>query len=324
MSNPQTNDVANPQPLWQVNAKWVNGIAPGYWPTAGSGLTLNLSAGAALLSGAIFSYAGGTLSLANGATNFIYLDTSNSCVPTSNTTGFRASDIPIAVVVTVSGTISTITDDRTFFEGPNPGGVNIISGSSHTLIASDFAKLVAMTSASSTTMSLDSSLGSRFCCAVYFVSNSVLTPTSGTINGLSSLNISAGSGGWLFFDGTNWEAVTGGGGAQGVVLGFIINNGTPGTNIGPMLQLPRAGTFSKAVIITKASDPTIPLTVRIKKNGVDIFTSDPTVAAGTASGTVSSSSSFTSVPLNVLATDVFSFDITQGSAAWQFTFQVET
>jgi len=28
------------QPLYPVNAKYVNGVAPGYWPTAGSGLTL--------------------------------------------------------------------------------------------------------------------------------------------------------------------------------------------------------------------------------------------------------------------------------------------
>ena len=35
-------------PLYSVNAKYVNGMAPGYWPTAGSGLTLNVSAGTAL------------------------------------------------------------------------------------------------------------------------------------------------------------------------------------------------------------------------------------------------------------------------------------
>ena len=51
------------QPLYAVNAKYVNGVAPGYWPTAGTGLTLNLSAGTALCGNppTPVSYAGGTL-----------------------------------------------------------------------------------------------------------------------------------------------------------------------------------------------------------------------------------------------------------------------
>ena len=101
-------------PLYAVNAKYVNGAGPGYAPTAGAGLTLNLSAGRARCGSSMVNYAGGTLTLANNATNYVFLDTTNSCVPNSNTTGYTSSMIADSTVVTLSGAITTITDDRTF------------------------------------------------------------------------------------------------------------------------------------------------------------------------------------------------------------------
>ena len=103
------------QPLFPINAKYVNGVAPGYWPTAGTGLTLNLSAGTAFCGGAVQSYAGGTLTMTASATNNVYLNTAASCVPAVKTTAFLAADIPLALVVTNTTTITSITDDRTFF-----------------------------------------------------------------------------------------------------------------------------------------------------------------------------------------------------------------
>jgi hypothetical protein len=114
---PQTSDVTNTQPLYSVNAKYVEGVGPGYWPTAGSGLTLNIAKGTAFCSGAVATYAGGTLTMANNTTNYVYLNTSSSCVPAVKTTTFTSSDILIAVVVTSGGVIipNGITDDRTWF-----------------------------------------------------------------------------------------------------------------------------------------------------------------------------------------------------------------
>jgi hypothetical protein len=89
-------------------------------PSAGSGLNLNLAAGTAFCSNTIQNYAGGTLILTASATNFVYLDTAASCVPAANTTGFTASLIPIATVVTSSSAISTVTDVRTWFVAPSP------------------------------------------------------------------------------------------------------------------------------------------------------------------------------------------------------------
>lgn len=334
MSNPQTSDVSNPQPIWQVNAKWVNGVAPGYWLTAGyPPLTLNVSAGTSFANATRYSYAGGTLTLPNNSTNYIFLDPNSSNAPSSNTTGYPVGAIRLGTVVTASGAITSITDDRSWFIDPRPGGVNVQTGSSYTLVAGDFGKCVSLENSGSVALSLDSTLGARFACAIANVGAGspltgtvTLTPTSGLINGKATLSLTIGLGAWLFFDGTNWEAVVGGSGGstQGIVIGFIMNNGAAGNNVGPMLQPPRAGTFSKAIIITKASDSSIQLKFRIKQNGTDVFSSDPTVAAGTASGTVSSSTSLTSNPLPVASSDVFQIDIITGSPAWQFTVQLET
>lgn len=103
-------------PTYAVNAKYVNGVAPGYAPTAGSGLTLNLGPGTANCgSGTIVTYAAAGLTMTASTTNYVYLNTAASCVPAVKTSTFVAADIPIAQVVTSSSAITQITDDRTLF-----------------------------------------------------------------------------------------------------------------------------------------------------------------------------------------------------------------
>lgn len=112
---PQANDLPPTQPIFKTNAEFVNGVAPGYWPTAAAtGLTLNISAGTANCSG-IKNYSGGTLALTNSTTNYVYLDTTNNCIPTASTITFTASQIPVAIVVTSGGNITSIVDVRTPF-----------------------------------------------------------------------------------------------------------------------------------------------------------------------------------------------------------------
>ena len=112
---PQQPQAQAGQEIFPVNAKFVQGFGPGYWPTAGANLTLNLAPGTAVCSNVVRTYAGGTLTLAPSATNYVYLNTSNNCAPASNTTGFTAATIPIATVITTSTAISSITDVRTMF-----------------------------------------------------------------------------------------------------------------------------------------------------------------------------------------------------------------
>lgn len=114
--------------------------------------------------------------------------------------------------------------------------------------------------------------------------------------------------------------------ATGVtVVGFVLNNGATGTNIGPMLVAPAIGSISSCVVVTKASDASIPFQFDIKKNGTSVFTGTlPTVSAATSSGTVSTFTSLTSVPLSVAKGDVFTINVIQGSSSWQATVQLES
>lgn len=105
---------------------------------------------------------------------------------------------------------------------------------------------------------------------------------------------------------------------------YVILDGSTGTNVGPELPAPHAGQINKCKVVTKTSDGAIDLTFKIKQNGVDVFSADPTVAAGTAGGTVSTFTTLTSVPLPVAADDVFTIDITSGSSAWQVTIVLES
>lgn len=115
----------------------------------------------------------------------------------------------------------------------------------------------------------------------------------------------------------------GGSGGGSLVIGFVINNGVTGTNVGPMLAAPGAGSFSKCVFVTKTSDASTALTFRINKNGTSVFSANPTVAAGTAAGVVTTFTTLTSLPFTVAAGDVFSIDIVSGSGSWVFTAQLE-
>lgn len=61
----------------------------------------------------------GSLTLSDDTTSYIEVTTAG--VVSANTTGYTSGQIPLYTVVTASGAISTVTDDRCFF---NVGGVN--------------------------------------------------------------------------------------------------------------------------------------------------------------------------------------------------------
>jgi len=131
---PQTSSAVNGS-----NASFVQGVGPGYWPTIGSGLTLNLSAGTAICDDTAVAYVGGTLTLAASATNYVYLDQSNTCAPASNTTGFTDITIPVATVTTNATSIVAVTDLRTW----SNGGKNVIYNAARFPGADAGAKIMA-------------------------------------------------------------------------------------------------------------------------------------------------------------------------------------
>jgi hypothetical protein len=102
-------------PVQSLNSQYIQGVSPGYAPSAGPGLSLNLAPGTAFCSGTVAQYPGGTLALVPSATNYVYLDSSAGCAAATNTAGFPPPSIPIALAVTGSSAITSITDDRTWF-----------------------------------------------------------------------------------------------------------------------------------------------------------------------------------------------------------------
>ena len=132
--------VSHPQPvpppapaanykLYLANTEAANGVAPGYWPTKGSGLTLNLGKGTANCIDTLVEYAGGTLTLADASTNYVYLDPGSSCAPASSTSSFGAASIWIAKATAAGGVITAIDDVRVGFVAPGAGGVNSVAAS---------------------------------------------------------------------------------------------------------------------------------------------------------------------------------------------------
>jgi hypothetical protein len=105
-------------------------------------------------------------------------------------------------------------------------------------------------------------------------------------------------------------------------IGFVMLSGATGTDVGPMLVAPRAGSLTKCTVVVKTSDPVTGLSFRIKRNGTDIFSTDPSIAAAAASGSIDTFTALTSSPLAVASGDVFSIDVLTGSAAWSFTAQL--
>ena len=126
-------------PLFATNAKYANGVSPGYAPnylSASIGLALTVGQGTANCAGTIVEYAGGTVTLTASSTNYVYLDTASSCVVSHNTSGFTSTTIPVAVITTGIGTITHVDDVRTFFTTGTTGSTanfgSITSGTNTT------------------------------------------------------------------------------------------------------------------------------------------------------------------------------------------------
>lgn len=108
-------------PSFGVNAAYVNGIAPGFAPTAGLALNLKIGPGTTFCSTTLQQYTGGILVMTASTTNYVYLDVSNNCTPTVSTSNFTSTQIPIAIVTTTTF-ITNINDVRILFGGPSSGG----------------------------------------------------------------------------------------------------------------------------------------------------------------------------------------------------------
>lgn len=107
------------------------------------------------------------------------------------------------------------------------------------------------------------------------------------------------------------------------VVGFIILSGSTGTNVGPYIPASRSGSFTKCFVVVKTSDGSTGLTFKVNQNGTDIFTTNPTISAGTSAGSTFTFTALTSSPLSVTQNDLFTIDITSGTTSWAFTVTME-
>lgn len=81
-------------------------------PDTTSGLTFGYKAGALRDDDSIISVSAGTVSLTDDATNYVEVDSSGTV--SANTSGFTIGQIPLHEIVTSSGSISSVTDKRTW------------------------------------------------------------------------------------------------------------------------------------------------------------------------------------------------------------------
>ena len=148
--NPQTQT----QPTFRTDSTTANGVAPGYRPTKGTGLVLNIGPGNSAC-GTVVNYAGGTLTMTASVTNYVYLNSDTSCAPAVKTTAFTANDVQIATVVAGVSTITSVVDDRTVSINQEPGVIpRVVAGASDALVAGDVAGQVVYESGSATAVTL--------------------------------------------------------------------------------------------------------------------------------------------------------------------------
>lgn len=108
---------------------------------------------------------------------------------------------------------------------------------------------------------------------------------------------------------------------------LVLNWGLPagtaiaGTGVTLTLRAPRAANITTCKVTITTTDGSNAFQFRIKKNGTDIFSADPTIAAATT-GIVDVSSSLVSSPLAVAEDDKFTLDILAGSATWALEIQL--
>src|SRR6185312_9760934 len=92
--------------------------------------------------------------------------------------------------------------------------VNAQTGTTYTVSSSDCGKLVTFNNASTISVTLPQATGSFTSGFSFYVQNVgagtvTITPTTSTINGASSLDVTTGQGLMIVSDGTNWQTILG-------------------------------------------------------------------------------------------------------------------
>ena len=90
-----------------------------------SGLTMQFNPGVIRIGATVTTIPSGTVVNADDTTNYAFVNSSGTL--TLNDTGYPTGSIPLARVVTSSGSITSITDDRTFLANSETMDVDSVS-----------------------------------------------------------------------------------------------------------------------------------------------------------------------------------------------------
>ena len=184
--------------------------------------------------------------------------------------------------------------DSVSFYVPNIGGVDPRTAATETITVASQGKLVTLTYVTAIAVALNSgAVAAGFFCAVAVLGagTATLTPSSGTINGVACLALSTGQGGWLFYDGVNWEAVISPPASR--QFGFIMGADTAGsvlqdTDDQQDIFVNRTGSIVTIISVWANCDGGMP-TIQLQKDDgapTNMLAADLTVTAAGASTTV--------------------------------------
>ena len=112
------------------------------------------------------------------------------------------------------------------------------------------------------------------------------------------------------------------------VIGWDIQDDTVGSDVSDPVIPAKAGQIANCAIRVKVYDATNPLEIDVDNNGVSIFNTTPTVAAGGSTRDVYEFSDFSASPLSIAVFDDVVLNIVQGNGDWEFAvyliYQEET
>ncbi len=238
-------DAASPAMLYGRRAQTSGGLVWGYY------------GGTAAVAGVPTQIANGTITLTASATNYVEADPATGAV-SANTTGFTAGRIRLHSVVTGASTVTSYADLRTVgggvtsvtasngvrtvtgsaitatdtIEGDLP--INAQAGTSYAVVTGDRGKAVTFNNASAIAATIPAAGSTGFPSGWYAelvnLGNGVvtLTPTTSTIDGISSLTLSLHDNICVFSDGANYFTLRGriSGAGSGTVTSVALS--TPG------------------------------------------------------------------------------------------------
>jgi hypothetical protein len=122
-----------------------------------------------------------------------------------------------------------VANDTMHIPNGGGGGVEYRTTTTEALGQADQGKIVSFSNASAIAVTVDTPTDTGWKCAVFVngAGTATFTPSSGTINGASSLAVATGQNGVLWWDGTNYLIMLGGGAGTGLTIEV---NGTPTSN----------------------------------------------------------------------------------------------